>query len=206
MTSFYLNDLKRELDLAQMKTEEPIGKEEKGCDNCVFFCTWSRDEKEIRGLDQFLEERKEKQIFMCWDLGGDKNSCKIVNAMRNGRSFHQHYGPIGTKNGCLLYCNEFILYMGGTRMNSGAGNKRHRELVSDEVFTYETSSLSWLRMTSHLPTTLSHFGALYIAPYLYVIGGFTDELVLKEDHVSKRIYRIQKEDWFSSRYSWQHFR
>ncbi len=168
--------------------------------------SWSRDASDIQGLDVYLEERAEKQIFLAWRF--PSREFREIKTMQTTRSFYLHYGPIGKKNGSLILLPNLILYLGGSKMSTGLGHKRKdRDFVSNEVFTFDTNNLTWLRFTSCLPLPLSYFGALYIGPYLYLLGGLTDDgfgksmirVNSKKLFISRHVYRIHVEDWFSSR-------
>ena len=182
-----------------------------GCMDCVFIVPWARDEKDICGLELYLEERKEQQVFTSWNLKDEK--CREIKCMQAGRSFFQHYGPVYTKSGCLVNCDSYLFYLGGVKMNNQISKRgRDNGCISDEAFVFETASLSWLRMTSRLPKSLTQFGALFISPHLYLIGGLTYDsekntflhtVDARKYFISRTIYRIHVDDWFSSSQSWQ---
>ena len=116
-----------------------------GCMDCVFIVPWARDEKDICGLELYLEERKEQQVFTSWNLKDEK--CREIKCMQAGRSFFQHYGPVYTKSGCLVNCDSYLFYLGGVKMNNQISKRgRDNGCISDEAFVFEMASLSWLRM------------------------------------------------------------
>ena len=149
-----------------------------GCTDCSFIVPWSRDEKDICGLELYLEERKEQQVFMTWNMKDKK--CQEIKSMQNSRSFYQHYGPIHIKNGCLVNCDSLLFYLGGTKMNTSS-SKRNRDNggISNEAFVFDMVDLCWLRMTNRLPKAIIRFGTLFISPHLYLIGGKALEYLLR---------------------------
>ena len=40
----------------------------RSCEKCFLLSTWSKDESEIRGIKQYLDERKEHQYFVAWEV------------------------------------------------------------------------------------------------------------------------------------------
>lgn len=212
MSDYYFQKPIHQLSMSKNNNPlSPVQCQKSHCQNCIFLMLWSRDEKSIQGLDMYLEERKEEQSFMFWNMS-DKRNCRELTSMKdNGRSYFQHYGPIKRKNGVLVNCDSYIFYLGGSKMTGNVSKKSHDYVVSDAAFVYDTSSLEWLRMTSRLPLRMTRFGALFIHPYLYIIGGLSDEpfgspylLNSRKFSISRSIYRIHHEDWFSSSGVWKH--
>ena len=179
------------------------------CDNCCFLTLWSRDEKDICGIAQYLEERKDYQNFMVLKLNGQQAE---VKALKNARSFYQHYGPINVKNGSILDNDSFIFHFGGTKVK--ARKYLADTLFTEEIYVYEKSSLTWLRMSNLMPRRLLHFKALHANQRLFIFGGFTDEKsssftkrTEKVDglnlSISRSVYCIHIDDWFSSSGKWR---
>ena len=178
------------------------------CDNCSFLTLWSRDEKDICGIAQYLDERKSDQIFILLKLNGQQVD---VKALKNAKSFYQHYGPINLKNGSILDSDSFLFHFGGTKIK--AKKYLADTLFTEEIYVYEKSSLTWLRMSNLMPRRLLHFKAVHVNQRLFIFGGFTDEKNLKFTtetrkvnglnlSISRSVYCIHIDDWFSSSGKW----
>ena len=161
----------------------------RSCEKCFLLSTWPKDESEIRGIKQYLDERKEHQYFVAWEFDQtlrnfksflkDENQLKwrLVNCMQAGPSFYQHYGPIDMKNGTWLVSDNFLFYIGGGKAFSSSKKSTNTDsFLSDQVFVFELFSLNWLRMSNVMPKRLFQFGAVYHVKHLYIFGGYHEGL------------------------------
>ena len=159
----------------------------RSCEKCFLLSTWSKDESEIRGIKQYLDERKEHQYFVAWEFDQTsrfksfeddeaQSKWRQVNCMQAGPSFYQHYGPINMKNGTWLVSDKFLFYIGGGKASSSNKKSSNDSFLSDEVFVFELFSLNWLRMSNVMPKRLFQFGAVFHVKHLYIFGGFHEGL------------------------------
>ena len=227
--TYVINSFKSlNLPIENVNYEESSWK--RNCQNCFFVATWLKDESEIRGIRQYLEERKQHQYFIAWEFDKKSNfktikeedhrKWKELSCMQIGQSFYQHYGPIKAKNGQMLAGDKFLFYLGGGKLS----NNRNRSSIndnfmSDEAYCFELSTCTWLRLTNHMPLRLFEFGAVYQGSHLYLIGGLTDnfknvpgstesttfrqfDTTSRKLVISRQIYRINEDDWFNSASKW----
>ena len=187
------------------------------CDSCTILSLWSRDEKDICGIAQFLEERKEEQVFLSLTFPGKDNQVQFskIEGMKNSRSYFQHYGPVNVHSGFILVsdCDSFLFYMAGKKVKNQTRKFLADSLFNEEIYVFEFASMTWLRMSNVLPRRLLHFKALCMRRRLYIVGGYTDikppglvsvrhdEMVVVEGlnlFISRSVYCIHMDDWFSS--------
>ena len=84
----------------------------RNCQNCFMLCIYQKDESDIQGIKQYMEERKQYQYFIAWEFNqkgqfksireNDKRVWKEIGCLQQGNSFYQHYGPIKMRNGTLI--------------------------------------------------------------------------------------------------------
>ena len=184
------------------------------CTNCHFLSLWSRDESEICGISQYLEERKQEQAFVSITLNKDQCPPVEQRTLKASRSYFQHYGPVNVSDGLLLAsdCGTFLFYLAGKKAQSRSKFLVDR-LFNEEIYVFEFSSMTWLRMTNVLPRRLLHFKAVCMRKRLYIIGGYTDiksksdQKTVKVDglnlSISRAVYCIHMDDWFSSSGKWK---
>ena len=183
------------------------------CNTCTILSLWSRDEKDICGIAQFLEERKEEQAFLSVNFLGEDNQAQFskMEAMKSSRSYFQHYGPVNVHSGLILVsdCDSFLFYMAGKKIKNQNRKFLTDSLFNEEIYVFEFATMTWLRMSNVLPRRLLHFKALSMRKRLYIVGGYTDikplglvpEIVVVDGlnlFISRSVYCIHMDDWFSS--------
>lgn len=98
------------LHLHQLALEE--SNFSRNCQSCFMLCIYQKDESDIQGIKQYMEERKQHQYFIAWEFNqkgqiksireNDKKTWKEIGCLQQGNSFYQHYGPIKMRNGTLI--------------------------------------------------------------------------------------------------------
>lgn len=140
-----------------------------------------RCETEIRGIDEFLEQRKSELEFTYLDLNSENIesphngpvslSWKPISSMTKSKTYFQHYGPHEGLRGSVFLTTERELYLFGCQKNSSISSL---DGLSNEIKVFDYATQCWLRCMATMPKRLSDFGLIYVKDEIYLIGGLTD--------------------------------
>ncbi len=176
---------------------------ERKCDKCVYFFEYSRDESDILGIQEFVDDRKNRTTFACVDPAADDG--RIVSILRSptqSKSYFQHYGPHSVRSFRLLASADAqrqILAVGGLVKTS------KESVLSNEIRVLDAETATWEHAGGVLPKGMVQFGAVEHKNELYLVGGLSDEICFsrgrrappttqtflnKKLYVSRGLYKI----------------
>lgn len=139
------------------------------CENCICVLQFERDAKDILGIKEFVDMKRNEKLFATIDV--HKGQIATLPSMTESKSFFQHYGPHSTRHYQLARIGTNILSIGGVK------EQQRSKIFSEEIQVFDAARGNWESIGGKLPFDLVEFGSLVVRDKLFIIGGYSDSLV-----------------------------
>lgn len=141
----------------------------KACQDCFYLTVYSRSENEIRGIKEFLDQRKSELEFTSLVLkpGDAAPTWNPLSNLTKPKTYFQHYGPHEGVRGANFLTTDLELYLFGCQKSSV-------DATSNEIKIFSYVLQSWARTTATMPKRLKDFGIILIGSEIFLVGGITD--------------------------------